>query len=126
MQVGPARPRYAESAGLGSNLDPHIPEAERSSATRGDGRVEPSDGSCAVTDPTTPEILAWLGALPLREQLVTLHAMVIPMPALQRSHPLKKRIAAIREELRPTAEELSDILTAGRSQAERLKEELAG
>jgi hypothetical protein len=79
-----------------------------------------------VTDPTTPEILAWLGALPLREQLVTLHAMVIAIPALQRSHPLKARIAAIREELRPTAEELSDILTAGRSQAERLKEELAG
>ncbi len=37
-----------------------------------------------MTDPTTPEILAWLGTLPLREQLVSLHAMAIAIPALQR------------------------------------------
>jgi hypothetical protein len=79
-----------------------------------------------VTDPTAPEILAWLSTLPPREQLVTLHAMTSAIPTLQRSHPLKVRMAAIRDELRPTAEELSDILTAARSQAERLKEELAG
>ena len=96
MQVGPARARHAESAGLGSSLDPQIREAERSSATRRDGRVEPSDGGCAVTDPTTPELLAWLGTLPLREQLVGLHAMAIAIPAVQRSHPLKARTAASR------------------------------
>src|SRR5258708_20591345 len=73
MQVGPARARHAESAGLGSSLDPQIPEAERSSATRGGGWGEPSDGGCAVTDPTAPEILACLGTLPLTEQLVPLH-----------------------------------------------------
>src|SRR5258708_9728578 len=46
MQVGPVRARHAEPAGLGSSLDPQIPEAERSSATRGNGRAEPSDGGC--------------------------------------------------------------------------------
>jgi len=49
-----------------------------------------------VTDPTAPEILARLGTLPLREQLVTLHAIMIAIPALQRSYPLKARMAAIR------------------------------
>jgi hypothetical protein len=79
-----------------------------------------------VTDPTTPEILAWLGALPLREQLVTLHAMAIAIPTLQRSHPLKARIAAVHAALDPTAVQLGDILTAARSRAKRLKEELPG
>jgi hypothetical protein len=53
-----------------------------------------------VTDPTSPEILAWLDTLPLRERLVTLHAMMFAIPTLQR--------------------------TAARSRAKRLKEELAG
>jgi hypothetical protein len=79
-----------------------------------------------VTDPTAPEILAWLGTLPLREQLVTLHAMAIAIPALQRSHPLKARTAVIRDELRPTAEELGDILRDASRRGERLKEEFAG
>jgi len=79
-----------------------------------------------VTDPTTPEILAWLGTLPLREQLVSLHAMAIAIPALQRSHPLKARTAVIRDELRPTAEELGDILRDASRRGEQLKEEFAG
>ena len=66
-----------------------------------------------------------MGTLPLRDQLVTLHAMTIAIPTLQRSYPLKSRMALIRDELRPTAEELTDILTAARSQAERLKAEVA-
>jgi hypothetical protein len=79
-----------------------------------------------VSDPTAPEILAWLGTLPLREQLVTLHAMAIAIPALQRSHPLKARTAVIRDELRLTAEELGDILRDAGRRGERLKEEFAG
>jgi len=79
-----------------------------------------------VTDPTPPEILAWLDTLPLREQLVSLHAMTIAIPTLHRSHPFKARIAAVHAALAPTAAQLGDILTAARSQAERLKEELAG
>ena len=44
----------------------------------------------ALTEPTAPEILAWLGILPLREQLLTLHATVI----LQRGQSRWARIAA--------------------------------
>jgi hypothetical protein len=58
-----------------------------------------------MTDLTPPEIIAWLGILPLRDQLVTLHAMTMAIPTLQRSYPLKMRMAAIRDQLRPTAEE---------------------
>jgi hypothetical protein len=60
----------------------------------------------AMTDLTPPEIIAWLDTLPLKDQLMSLHAMTIAIPALQRSQPLKARTAAIRDELRPTAEEL--------------------
>jgi hypothetical protein len=48
------------------------------------------------------------------------------LPALQRSQPLKARTAAIRDELRPTAEELGDILRDASRRGEQLKEELAG
>jgi len=57
----------------------------------------------AMTDLTPPEIFAWLETLPLREQLVALHAMTIAIPTLQRSHPLKARIAAAHVALDPTA-----------------------
>jgi hypothetical protein len=39
----------------------------------------------AVTDPTSPEIIAWLEILPIRERAVTLHAMAMAIPSLQRS-----------------------------------------
>jgi hypothetical protein len=39
----------------------------------------------AVTDPISPEIIAWLEALPLRERLTMLHAMALAFPQLQRS-----------------------------------------
>ena len=42
--VGSARTRQAESAGLESSFDPQLPKAGRSSATRGNGRAEQSDG----------------------------------------------------------------------------------
>jgi hypothetical protein len=80
----------------------------------------------AVTDPTSPEILAWLDSLPLREQLVTLHAVMFAIPTLQRNHRWKERIAAAHAAIDPTAAQLADILTAARSRAKRLKEELAG
>ena len=79
-----------------------------------------------MPDPNAPEILAWLDTLPLRARLVTLHTMAIAIPTLQRSHPFKARIAAAHAALDPTAAQLGDILTAARSQAARLNEELAG
>ena len=67
-----------------------------------------------------------MDTLPLRDQLVTLHAMTIAIPTLQRSQPLKARTAVIRDELRPTAEELGDILRDASRRGEQLKEEPAG
>jgi hypothetical protein len=68
----------------------------------------------------------FMDTLPLREQLVTLHAMTIAIPTLQRCHPLKVRIAAIRGDLRPNEAELGDILKDATRHSARLKEELAG
>jgi hypothetical protein len=79
-----------------------------------------------MTDLTPPEIIAWLGTLPLRDQLVTLHAMTIAIPTLRRSYPLKSRMAAIRSVLRLTETELADILKDAARRSGRLKEELAG
>lgn len=80
----------------------------------------------AMTDLTPSEILSWLDTLPLREQLVTLHAMMFALPKLQRNYRLKARIAAAHAAINPTAAQLGDILTAARSRAQRLKEELTG
>jgi hypothetical protein len=80
----------------------------------------------AMTDPHTPETTAWLDALPLNERLVILHAMAIAFPPLQRRKEWKARIEAATAVLRPTAEELDDILKAAGRRAERLKDEFAG
>jgi hypothetical protein len=79
-----------------------------------------------VIDADNPETIAWLDSLPLRTRVIALHAMMIALPNLQRSRGWKARIAAAHAALDPTAAQLGDILTAARSQAERLKEELAG
>jgi hypothetical protein len=75
-------------------------------------------------DPRTPEILAWLETLSLRERLVTLHAMMIAFPRLQRDAEWKARIGAIRAELKPDAAQLGDILREAALQAERLQGEI--
>jgi hypothetical protein len=41
----------------------------------------------AVTDPTSPELIAWPDTLPLRERLVILHAVIFAVPTLQRTIP---------------------------------------
>jgi hypothetical protein len=88
--------------------------------------IEPRAYMSAVTDPTSPEILAWLDTLPVREQLVTLHVMMFAIPTLQRNHSWKAHIAAAHTAINQNAGQLADILTAARSRAKRLKEELAG
>jgi hypothetical protein len=52
----------------------------------------------AMTDLTAPEIL---DTLPLRDQLVSLHAMMIAIPTLQRNYPLKQHVAALHAALDP-------------------------
>lgn len=75
-------------------------------------------------DPRTPEILAWLETLSLRERLVTLHAMAIAFPALQRDSEWKARIGAVRAELKPDAAQLGEILREADGMSERLKQEI--
>jgi hypothetical protein len=48
------------------------------------------------------------------------------IPRLQRNHRWEARIAAAHGALAPTAAQLADVLTAARSQAKRLRDELAG
>lgn len=78
-----------------------------------------------MTDPSTPEILAWLETLPLSERLTMLHAMVLAFPQLDRSHDWKARIASVRAALRPTVEALGDILKEASRRSELLKAALA-
>jgi hypothetical protein len=51
--------------------------------------------------------------------------MMFAIPSLQRNHGWKARIAAAHGAINPTASQLANILTAARSRAKRLKEELA-
>jgi hypothetical protein len=83
------------------------------------------DEGGAVKDPNAPEVLAWLGTLPLTDRLVTLHAVAIAIPALQHSRSWKARISAARDALGPNEVELGYILRAAERRSARLKEELA-
>jgi hypothetical protein len=78
-----------------------------------------------MPDPRTPQILAWLDTLPLVERLATMHAMASAFPPLQRSAYWKARMGALRDELRPTARQLGDILKEAGRIGGRLKAELA-
>jgi hypothetical protein len=79
-----------------------------------------------MTDPRSPEVLAWLDTLPLTDRLATMHAMPIAFPRLRQSEEWKARIAVTHAELRPSAEELGDIRRDASRRGEQLKEELAG
>jgi hypothetical protein len=77
-----------------------------------------------MTDLTPPEIRAWPETLPLREQLVALHAMTIAIPTLQRDSEWKAQIGSVRAELKPDAVELGDILREAARRGERLNGEI--
>jgi hypothetical protein len=74
-----------------------------------------------VSDPTAPEILAWLDTPPLRDRLATLHTMPIAFPQLRQREEWQARVALAHAELRPTAEELGDILNDASRRGEQLK-----
>jgi hypothetical protein len=81
--------------------------------------------SAPMHDPRTPEITTWLESLPARERLATMHAMSIAFPLLQKSADWMPRTATARGALKPTAQELADILISTREISLRLKRELA-
>lgn len=89
------------------------------------GIQQPSPHIRPMSDPISPEILAWLETLPLSDRLTMLHAMALVFPQLQRSHDWKARIATVRAALRPTTEALGDILKEASRRGEMLKGALA-
>jgi hypothetical protein len=78
-----------------------------------------------MCDPRTPEILAWLESLPLRKRLAAMHGMTIAFPALQRSADWKAQMGKVRDELKPTARQLGDIMREAGEIGGRLRRALA-
>jgi uncharacterized protein YktB (UPF0637 family) len=62
--------------------------------------------------------------MPLRQRLATMHAMMMSFRSLQQDDTWKARMAATRTELRPSAEELGDILREAGEISARLSAEL--
>jgi hypothetical protein len=77
-------------------------------------------------DPRSPEILAWLYTLPLCKRLATMHALMIVFPPLHYDWQWKLRMAAVHAELKPTADDLGEILIEAGRISERLNVELVG
>jgi hypothetical protein len=77
-----------------------------------------------MRDPRTPEILAWLDAMPLRKRLSAMHGMTIGFPALQKSEDWKARMGKVRDELKPTARQLGDIMREAGEIGGRLRREM--
>ena len=68
-----------------------------------------------MRDPRTPEILAWLPTLPLRDRLATMHAMSAAFPSVKDDPAWTARVDAVVSELKPTSREHWEIMVeAGR------------
>jgi hypothetical protein len=72
-----------------------------------------------LVHPETPEAAASVASLPVRDRLITLHAIQIVFPRLLRSSQWKARIAEARAALKPGTVELAEILKAARQQSAR-------
>ena len=64
-----------------------------------------------MPDPLTPEIMAFLAALPPRDRLVRMYAIGNAYPALHHSPEWRAMTLALRAEIKPTADELAEILS---------------
>lgn len=53
-----------------------------------------------------------------------MHAMIIVFPPLRRDWQWKMRMAAVQSELKPTTDELADVMIEARKISERLNAEL--
>jgi hypothetical protein len=79
-----------------------------------------------MRDPRTPEILAWLATLKLRERLATMHAMSFAFPLLKNDRGWRARIDEVVAALAPTARQHQDILIEAGRISQRLKRQLTG
>ena len=76
-------------------------------------------------DPRTPEILAWVDAMPIAERLTVMHAMSFAFPILKNDRGWTAKISAVLVELKPTKRQHEDILIEAARISGRLKRELA-
>ena len=77
-------------------------------------------------DPRTPEILAWVDAMPIAERLMVMHAMSFAFPILKNDRDWTARVSAVLVELKPTKRAHEDILIKAARMSGRLKRELTG
>jgi hypothetical protein len=77
-------------------------------------------------DPRTPEIMAWVNAMPIAERLTVMHAMSFAFPILKNDRAWTLKVSTALAELKPTKREHEDILIEAARMSGRLKRELAG
>jgi hypothetical protein len=77
-----------------------------------------------MRDPRTPQILAWLATLTLRERLATMHAMSFAFPLLKNERGWRARVDEVIAALAPTARQHEDILIEAGRISQRLKRQL--
>jgi hypothetical protein len=77
-------------------------------------------------DPRTPEIMAWVDAMPIAEGLTVMHAMSFAFPLLKSDRGWTAMVSAVLVELKPTKRQHEDILIEAGRISGRLKRELAG
>jgi hypothetical protein len=75
-------------------------------------------------DPRTPEILAWLDAMPLAKRLTVTQAMAFAFPPLKNDRDWQARLNALLDERKPTVEEHADIVIEAGKISGRLKRTL--
>ena len=77
-----------------------------------------------MRDPRTPEILAWLDAMPLRKRIETMHGMAFALPRLKNDREWMDRINKAVAELDPDPDEMTDIIVEAGRISGRLRREL--
>jgi hypothetical protein len=79
-----------------------------------------------MQDPHTPEILAWVDAMPILERLTVMHAMSVAFPILKNDRAWTAKVSAVLVELKPSKRQHEDILNEAGRISGRLKRELTG
>ena len=75
-------------------------------------------------DPRSPEVLAWLDAMPVAKRLTVMQAMAFAFPRLTNDRDWNARLDALRAELNPTVDEHEDILMEAGKIGGRMKRNL--
>jgi hypothetical protein len=79
-----------------------------------------------MQDPRTPEIMAWVDAMPLAERLTVIHAMSFAFPTLKNDRDWRAKVSTVLVELKPTKRQHEAILINAGRMSGRLKRALIG